>query len=185
MVELIKKTAEEFKLDWKALTAFITVESGGRGFDTVTGKLIIQFEPVWFRRKDPYAPSGKWSLNGVERQRQEWIAFNDAFNLNPDAAMQATSIGLAQILGLHYNRLGYETVGDMWDDAKKGLDRQIWQLAKFITTDANLLKALRIHDWEKVAGIYNGPKFREIAVKYKRVPYDIAMRTEYYKLAKQ
>jgi hypothetical protein len=181
MRELIKQVAKEFSLDWKALAAFVSVESGGKGFSE-DGRLIIQFEPAWFRKLEPYAPSGKWSLNGVERQRQEWEAFNDAWKYSPEVAMQSTSIGLGQIMGFHWKRLGYSSVGAMWDDAKRGIERQLWQLAKFIATDKTLLKYLRDKNWTMVATIFNGSKFREIAKKYGRTSYDISMKLEYEKL---
>ena len=161
------------------LLTFISVETGGQGFNAKTGKVIIQFEPVWFRKQAPYAPSGLWSVNKVEVQSKEWLAFNDAFSKNADAAMQATSIGLGQIMGLHYKRLGYEKVGDMWDDAKKGIEQQINQLVKYINTDPNLKNALVNKDWKKVATIYNGPKYMDIAKKYNRDPYDISMEKAY------
>lgn len=41
--------------------------------------------------------------------------------------MKSTSIGLGQIMGFHYALLGYKTVGEMWDDAKKGLVNQVDQ----------------------------------------------------------
>ena len=44
-----------------ALLAFISVETGGKWFDDKTGKILIQFEPSWFKKKAPYAPSGIWS----------------------------------------------------------------------------------------------------------------------------
>jgi hypothetical protein len=177
IIELTKQSGFEVP----ALLSFMDVETGGKGFDETTGKMIIQFEPVWFKREAPYAPSGLWSVNGVERQSKEWIAFNDAFKKNPDAAMQATSIGLGQIMGLHYKRLGYKSVGEMWDDAKKGLDRQVYQLVTFINTDDNLKKALIAHDWDKVASIYNGPKYKELAVKLGRTPYDKSFAIAYDK----
>ncbi|HCN48796.1 MAG TPA: hypothetical protein DIT10_06845 [Chryseobacterium sp.] len=37
--------------------------------------------------------------------------FNDAFAKDKDAAMKSTSIGLPQILGIHYKRLGFASVG--------------------------------------------------------------------------
>ena len=163
----------------EALAAFIDVESGGRAFDTETGKIIIQFEPSWFRKKAPYAPSGKWTLNGVERQSREWEAFNDAYSISPAAAMKSTSIGLGQIMGFHYDRLGYDSVGEMWDDAKRGEDRQIHQMAEFIRTDTRLLGAIRSKDWHNVAVRYNGAKYREMAKKWGREPYDISMRKSY------
>ena len=119
---------KKYSLDTASLLAFTSVETGGQGFDSKTGKITIQFEPVWFKKQAPYAPSGKWSVNKVEVQAKEWLAFNDAYAKNPEAAMKSTSIGLGQIMGFHYARLGYKTVGNMWDDAKKGIDRQVWQL---------------------------------------------------------
>ena len=97
LVEIIMKVAKEFGYEDAALAAFIETETGGKGFDKTTGKIIIQFEPAWFRKKTPYAPSGAWSVNKVDVQSKEWIAFNDAFAKNADGAMESTSIGLGPI----------------------------------------------------------------------------------------
>jgi len=181
LIPLIKVFAAEFGLDWVAVAAFISVETGGKGFDEKTGKLIIQFEPVWFRKKAAFAPSGLWSVNKVDVQSKEWIAFNDAFRKDSTAAMLSCSIGLGQIMGFHFRRLGFASVGLMWDDAKKSLDRQVWQICKFIETDSRLQAALISKDWSTVASIYNGSGFRELAVKYGRIPYDKAMKEEFEK----
>lgn len=178
---IVKLVACQFKFEPAALAAFIEVESGGKGFDEKTGKIIVQFEPVWFKRLAPYTPSGAWSVNKVDVQSKEWIAFNDAFSKNANKAMESTSIGLGQIMGFHYKRLGYATVGAMWDDAKKGLERQVWQIAKFIETDKALQMALRIGDWHKVATIYNGSGYMAIAKKYGREPYNLSMAKAYGK----
>src|SRR5690349_10214039 len=113
------KLSEEFKIPVTNIKKVVKVESGGIGFAKDTGKIIIQFEPSWFKRKAPYTPSGKWSLNKVEKQSAEWIAFNDAFAKNPTAALESTSIGLMQIMGFHFKILGFKTVGEMWDYAKE------------------------------------------------------------------
>lgn len=181
MKDIVRKIANEFSIEFAALMAFIEVESGGRGFDQATGKLIIQFEPSWFRKKAPGAPAGIWSQNKVERQAQEWRAFNDAYSINPTAAMESTSIGLGQVMGFHFERLGYKTVGEMWDDAKSGLDRQIWQMAKFIITDTRLITALQAKNWHLVATYYNGAGYRQLAARLGREPYDISMKKAYEK----
>ena len=178
---IVISVACQFKFEPAALASFIEVESGGKGFDDKTGKILIQFEPIWMKRLAPYTPSGAWSVNKVDVQSKEWIAFNDAFPKNPNKAMEATSIGLGQIMGFHYKRLGYASVGAMWDDAKKGLERQVWQIAKFIETDKNLQTALKIGDWHKVATIYNGSGYKEIARKYGREPYNLSMAKAYGK----
>ena len=143
------------------LNAVIKVESGGVGFATDTGKIIIQFEPSWFKRKSPYTPSGKWSLNKVESQSKEWIAFNDAFKLNPNAAMESTSIGLMQVMGFHYKTLGFKTVGEMWDFAKVSEANQLEIAIRFIKSIPKLDKALKQGDAETFAFYYNGSQYKK------------------------
>jgi hypothetical protein len=179
IVDIVKKISKNFGLESEALLSFISVETGGKGFDSATGKIMIQFEPTWFRKREPYAPSGAWSVNGVERQAKEWIAFNNAFSINKNYAMESTSIGLGQTMGGHWQRLGYANVSAMWDDAKKGLDRQVYQIAKFITTDARLKTALSGKDWDTVAKLYNGAGYKALAVKIGREPYNISLQKAY------
>lgn len=182
MTDTIRRIATEQGLDPFVIMAFIQVETGGKGFAD-NGKLIIQFEPAWFRKKEPFAPSGKWSVNKVDVQSKEWEAFNSAFSIDPDSAMQSTSIGLGQIMGFHYKRLGYASVGEMWDDAKKGLDRQVWQICQFIKTDKWLGIAIKYKDWNRIAEIYNGKGYKELAKKIGRTPYDESMKQAYTKLS--
>ena len=181
--EQIKEIAGRFGLEYAALKAFIEVESGGSGFDSKTGKILIQFEPVWFKRKAPYAPSGLWSVNKVDVQSKEWAAFNEAFRLNPNAAMEATSIGLAQIMGFHYKIMGYKTVGEMWDYAKQGEYQQVEQLCVFLKNylGGRILWHLQARDWHNVAFYYNGAGYMTIAKKYGREPYNISMEKAYKK----
>jgi hypothetical protein len=178
---IILKIAKQFNLEPAALAAFVEVETGGLGFDTSTGKIMIQFEPVWMKKLAPYAPSGKWSLNKVERQSAEWLAFNDAYSKNSEGAMKSTSIGLGQIMGFHFKRLGFSSVGEMWDHAKKSLDNQVWQICKFIETDNKLKFALKTGDFFTVAKIYNGAGFLALARKYGREPYNISLAKAYGK----
>jgi hypothetical protein len=181
MCELALKDFHGSGIELAALLAFIAVESGGKGFATDTGKIMIQIEPAWFKKRAPFAPSGDWSLNKVERQTAEWKAFNSAFSINPNAAMESTSIGLPQIMGFHWRRLGYTSVGAMWDDFKVGELRQIKALIKFILTDDKLKTALVNKDWHRVAAIYNGAGYKALAEKYGREPYDESMRKAYLK----
>lgn len=178
---LLREIAKNNGLEFAALRAFIQVETGGIGFAKDTGKLIIQFEPVWFKRKAPYAPSGAWTLNKVDRQSQEWIAFNDAFKKYPDAAMESCSIGIGQIMGFHFKTLGYATVGEMWDDAKRGEYQQVLQMVRFIKSFPALYNALKEKNWHLVATYYNGSGYKQLAVKYGREPYDLSMAKAYQK----
>ena len=181
LCELALKDFTDSGIELAALLAFISVESGGKGIAPDTGKIMIQFEPACFKKKAEFAPSGDWSLNKVERQAADWMAFNNAFSINPSAAMESTSIGLPQIMGFHWKRLGYSSVGAMWDDFKVGELRQIKALIKFILTDERLKSALVNKDWHKVAYIYNGAGYKALAEKYGREPYDESLRKAYLK----
>ena len=181
LIQIIKKLSLQFGIEAAALASFIMTETGGKGFDDKTGKILIQFEPKWFKKHVPYAPSGLWSVNKVDVQSKEWIAFNDAFSKNKDAAMESTSIGLGQIMGFHFKRLGFKSVGEMWDHAKKSLENQVWQICQFIQTDRDLKQAIIFKDWHKIAKIYNGSGYLELSKKIGREPYNITMEKNYAK----
>lgn len=171
--------AQSIGIEYAALMAFISVESGGKGF--INDRIVIQFEPSWFRKKAPFAPSGLWSLNKVENQDKEYKAFSNAFKINKDAAMQSTSWGLGQIMGFHYGRIGFKTVDDMVDAFKTGEYEQVKGMVKFIASDPKLLKAIREKNWHLVATYYNGGGYRELAKKYNREPYNMSMEKAYHK----
>ena len=76
--------------------------------------------------------------------------------INPTAAMESTSVGLGQIMGFHWKRLGYGSVGEMWDHAKTGVEGQLDQIIKFLTSDSRLRASIERKDWHTVASIYNG-----------------------------
>ena len=175
-ISQVKELAKVNRLPFEVMMAIIEVETPGYGFDPKTGKILIQFEPSWFKKHEPFAPSGKWSLNGVEVQSKEWIAFNDAFSIDKESAMKSTSIGLPQIMGFHFERLGYKSVGEMWDDFKKGEYQQVLALFRFVLTDSKLSKAVRDKDYHMIAYIYNGAKYKEMAKKWKREPYDVSLK---------
>ena len=176
MTDEIIKLAKDSEFDPAVILAFISVETGGKGFDDKTGKLLVQFEPTWFKRKAPFVPSGLWSVNKVDVQSREWEAFAGAFYANPNAAMESTSIGLGQIMGFHWKRLGYASVALMWDDANKSVERQFYQLIQFIKTDSRLQTAIKAKDWDKIASIYNGAGYKALAEKIGREPYNVSMQ---------
>lgn len=177
--EQITDIAKSIGLGYAELMAFIATESPMKGF--VNGKLLIQFEPAHFRKMEPYAPSGKWSVNKVDVQTKEWEAFNNAFSIDPESAMKATSIGLPQIMGFNFNQCGYKSVGEMWDDFKKGELQQIQALARFIQYNKRLHTAIKIQDWHNVASMYNGAGYKALSTRLGREPYNITLQKNFDK----
>jgi hypothetical protein len=172
----IQALAVKNDYSFRQLKAIILVESGGIGFSEITGKILIQFEPTWFERKyadwKNHQAGHTWQNNGVDNQAAEWKAFNDAFSINANAAMQATSIGMMQVMGFHYSELGFENVGAMWDYAKESEANQVELAIRFIKRNPKLDQALKNNDWATVAYYYNGSG-------YKKYNYDIRLQRAY------
>lgn len=165
----IIQLSNNYDLDPNIVNAIMLVESSGKGFDPKTGKIMIQFEPHWFKKLAKNPPEGQiWRNNKVEPQSGEWKAFNDAFRINPTAAMLSTSIGLMQVMGFNHEICGFADVGSMWDFAKESEINQLELGLRFIIKQIGV-KPVRDRDWDKIARIYNGPA-------YKKYSYDAKMK---------
>jgi hypothetical protein len=59
-------------------------------------------------------------------------------------------------------------------------------MGRFIKNNSKLFYALIAEDWDQVATIYNGAKYKELAAKYGREPYNISLGKAFdkYKSAK-
>jgi hypothetical protein len=177
LINTVKQAVQQSKttIPLPRLLAFIEVESGGRGFDEKTGKLILQLEPHIFSKATgiPRSTSNqyKWDENKVDVQSKEWEAFNEAFRINPEEAMKATSWGLPQIMGFNHKQAGYESVGAMLDDFKTGELAQVIALIRFITANPKLYTGVLEGDYETVASQYNGASHRALALKNGWKPY--------------
>jgi len=170
-----KNLATEFGIAISKVKAIDYVESNGHGFDPITKKIIIQFEPRYFKRISQLL-TGLWASNSVEGQAREWQAFNDAYKRNPKAAMESTSIGRMQVMGEHWQRLGFKSVGQMWDFAKDSEANQLWLGLKFIETDARLFQAVKVWETKKVAYYYNGKNYWLLGYDKKLTRYEIKFR---------
>lgn len=158
-IEKKRELAKIFGYELAVILAVETVEGAGKGFDQATGKILIQFEPKWFEKY-----TDTWINNGVRPQPEEWQAFNQAFKINPDAAMLSTSIGSMQVMGFNFKRAGYGCVGDFYDACKDpvtGLYNQLKAGLNFIRTNAKLHAAALAKDWRTFAYYYNGPKYED------------------------
>ncbi len=206
----VSEVAKQNGLEYASLQAFREVESGSVGFSQATGRLIIQFEPHHFKKyaakeyleylrikklvdnklsRSPaeFSLYSNWEQilsNKVSGQTEEWRIFNLAFAINKDAAMLSTSIGMGQIMGFHFKALGYKSVGEMWDDAKRGEYQQLLQMVRFIKSIPALYKALQTKNWHLVATYYNGAGYLALAKKIGREPYNISLQKAYNKFLK-
>ncbi len=168
---LITQLAHDFGLEERVVKTVFRVESAGSGFDATTGKIKIQFEPHIFKRN-----TGEVIENGVDVQSKEWIAFNAAFKINPEAAMLSTSWGLGQIMGFNHIQAGYKAVGDMVDNFKISEYYQAAGMLSFIRSNIKMYTALKNKDWATFALYYNGKNYHQFS-------YDIKLSAAYKALA--
>jgi len=158
-----RELAAKYGVEYAALMAVITVESSGVGFNPPTGKLIIRFEPTWFERLSKVADQHMHETwNGTAgNQEVEYTLFNSAFAIDATAAMESTSVGMMQVMGFHYNELGFNEVGELWDFAKINEVNQVELGLRFIKSVPALLKSLKSKDWPTFAYRYNGARYRD------------------------
>ncbi len=159
------------------LQAVLNVEAGGRTHDADTGLAIARFEVHVFRDtsgldpatfdqhfrvkswreaefKDPV--TGAWrNVHESQTSEQEAIALAASLT-SRDAALYATGQGGAQIMGFHYDDLGYAGAAAMYDAFSADPQAQHQGYFDFLTS-SGLLGNLQAGDIEGFVTGYNGP----------------------------
>ncbi len=142
------------------LNAIVRVESGGPGFSA--GKLLISFEPFYFSqatggRFDASHPAvsnqNRAPLGGTQTSR--WAKLAEAYALDPDAALGATSWGAFQLPGRYFTTAGYSDVFAFVEDLAKSEARQLAAFEAYIAS-ASLADELQRRDWVGFAGEFEG-----------------------------
>ena len=172
----ISDVARRHGLDPALLLAICEVESGGRAFAMVDGRRepLIRFEGHWFDRliADPdkrgmaraaglASPQAGAVANPVT-QKARWALLARAEAIDRDAALQAVSWGLGQVMGFHWKALGFASVDDLVAEARSGVAGQAGLVMRFLSAN-DLLAPLRARKWEDFARRYNGPGYRRNA----------------------
>ena len=182
----ITKVADELKVERAALLAVAEVESGGKVFATVRGQNLplIRFEGHYFDRRLSGAKRSRARSEGLaspkaggvanpSTQAARWAMLERATAIDRRAALESTSWGIGQVMGAHWDWLGYANVDDLVGDARSGAAGQARLMARFIDR-AGLRPALRTHDWPAFARGYNGAGYKangyhtKMAASYRR-----------------
>lgn len=156
-----------------ALLAVIEVESGGRSFATVNGKPepLIRFEGHYFdrfltgdakleARAEGLANPKAGRIKNPRSQVGRWRLLARAIKINRIAALSSVSWGVGQVMGAHWQWLGYGSVDALAREARSGLAGQVSVMARYIDK-SGLAYALRQQDWAAFARTYNGPGYRK------------------------
>ncbi|WP_133468121.1 N-acetylmuramidase domain-containing protein [Paraglaciecola marina] len=182
---LLESLSAKKELDVACALAVLCVESSGKGFEqNNSDRMIIRFEnhkfwtywgkynPQQYRQHFRYSNNkvwqghewrrdltGEWvSFHG--RQASEWQVFEFARQLDENAAMLSISMGAPQIMGFHYERIGYQSVVEMFDAFSRNIQGQVNGLFDFFST--RMLGYLRDLSFEEFAGMYNGSGQKQV-----------------------
>lgn len=183
----IVEAAQMLNVPVAAIKAISEVESDGSGFMD-DGRPDILFERHWMYKilrkngidPEPYSVSQpdivQLKSGGYLKPEAEYKRFYKACCIDRKSAVESTSWGRFQIMGFHYQRLGYKTPELMYRSMIANEGEHLKALVKFIETDAKLHDAIKKLDWKSVAYIYNGPS-------YAKNNYDVKLSNAFNKFS--
>jgi len=184
-------------LELAVVKAVNQVESRGKGF-FVGGEPAILFEGHVFWRQlvkrgiDPKTLVNEgskdvlyksWTRKHYLGGSKEYTRLNKAANLKDskavkEAAYCSASWGAFQIMGYHYEHLGYPSIENFVDKMYEHEREHLGAFGKFIDVNRykgkNLTHWLRTKNWANFARAYNGPG-------YKKNKYDEKLEAAYRK----
>jgi hypothetical protein len=184
--ELVK-AAELLGVQLAAVRAVNEVESLGQGMlPDGRPKILFERHVFWQRLEahgiDP-APITEQKPNLVSQTRggyqggaAEYMRLAGALAICPAAAYEAASWGAFQIMGYHWQALGYASVNEFVASMQESEAGQLDAFVRFIAHDPALMAALKGRKWSTFAKLYNGPDFA-------RNLYDAKLAQAYAKYA--
>jgi hypothetical protein len=148
--------------------AVLDVESKGTGYDKYG--VIKLFESHIFLRQLPESKRAEAIAQGLGHKswaeakragnyKNNHARFLRAYELDKRAALEATSFGLAQIMGFNYKLAGYQSAWDMVVSFAESEANQLEGMINFIKS-AKLDDELRSRNWAGFAKGYNGSGYR-------------------------
>lgn len=175
----ITSAAKTLGVEEAAIRAVVEVESKQSGF-LPSGHPVILYE-----RHIMYRQLAK--KFGTERAKREMNINRDLVNTKPggyfkpmnepdrldraalidrECALMSCSWGLFQIMGFHWEYLGFANLQAFINAMYRSEDAQLAAFVEFVSRDVGMLTALRRKDWTQFASRYNGPNYA--ANKYDR-----------------
>ncbi|MGE0597039.1 MAG: N-acetylmuramidase family protein [Hyphomonadaceae bacterium] len=158
----INAAAERLGVDADALKTVIRVESAGPGF-SADGRPLLSFEPFAFSqategRFDASNPGVSSSSNRAYiggNQAARWQKLDEAYGLDPAAALGAASWGAFQLPGRYYAQAGYPNVFAFVQDLSHSEERQLAAFEAYLRNQS-LVDELQRRDWQAFARAYEG-----------------------------
>lgn len=158
--------AKELNVEEAMIRAVAEIEASGSGF-LPDGTPKVRFESHWFGKltgyryntSHPTLSTRNWQPRLSKVGVAESARMDAAAKLNRDAALQASSWGLFQIMGFNYRLCGYNSIQEFVNTAYKGERGQLELFVRFLK-GRRADRYLREKNFEGFAEVYNGKQFR-------------------------
>lgn len=183
------RAANTLGVQLAAVRAVNEVESRGHGM-LPDGRPVILFERHVFWKQlekhglDAAGIAARWpklvskEAGGYQGGEAEYVRLDAATHIHRGAAMESCSWGAFQIMGYHWEALGYDSIEDFVERMKASEAEQLNAFVRFIAENAPLLAAMKARKWSAFAKGYNGPN-------YARNLYDVKLAQAYAKYSQQ
>lgn len=186
----ISTQAKALGIEVAALRAVIEVECKSSGFNAdgtpvilferhimrqrlIANKRDIDLSLISAERPDLCSKStGSYGLYSAQHGR-----LNAAAQYHRDSALESASWGLGQVMGYHWQALGYPSLQAFINAMYKDEASQLDAMCRYIQVN-NLVNALKNKDWKAFARGYNGKA-------YAKNSYDIKLANAYKKWSVQ
>lgn len=170
----LQQAADRLGVELAKLAAFAQVEAAGEGFDDCQRPRLLFERHVFFKqiaKQQGEAEANRLAglypalcnpkRGGYQGGPAEWARLQTAMTLHRAAAIESASWGMFQVMGYHWQALGYASA-DEWLAAMQQSEREhLRAVVGFIELDPLLHKALKAGKWADVARRYNGPAYKE------------------------
>lgn len=170
----LKKAAESLGVSLATICAFADVESSGEGFDNLQRPRVLFERHVFYQQLVKHAGQAQadqvatqfprlcnQKRGGYAGGELEWARLQQAITIHRQAAIESASWGMFQIMGYHWQTLGYKNADDWANSMGTSEVNHLDALTKFIRLDDKLLSAIQAGKWSEVARRYNGPAYAE------------------------
>lgn len=187
-IEQIQQQAEKLRIETAALQAIHEVECRGSGFNPdntpvilferhvmrqrlIANKRDFDLRIMLIERPDLCnKSSGAYGLYSAQHGRLAAAA-----EYHRESALESCSWGIGQVMGYHWQSLGYTSLQAFINAMYKDEASQLDAMCRYITVN-NLVNALKSKDWKAFALGYNGKA-------YAKNNYDIKLANAYKKFA--
>lgn len=182
IINAVQMIAFEHGLDPAALLAVAEIESGGKTAYVINGKAepAIRFEGHYFDRRltgktrmharaAGLAHPSAGKIRNPASQIDRWALLERAVKINRKAALESTSWGLGQVMGAHWQWLGFANIDELVTLARSSVSGQIMLMTRFILK-AGLKEKLHTQNWQHFAKSYNG-------INYASNQYDLKLES--------